>query len=95
MSDSLLNISNKVCPILKRFKVKRAGVFGSYARGQQTSVSDVDLLVDAPENLSIYDLVGLQQELEETLGRRVDLVEYDLLKPRIRKRALTDEVRIL
>ncbi len=43
--------------------------------------SDVDILVKMPDELSLFDFVGVKLELEEALGRKVDLIEYDTIKP--------------
>jgi len=58
----------------------RLAVFGSVARGEARSDSDVDLLVDAPAGTSIGDLVALQELLADILGRPVDVVTYGGLK---------------
>jgi predicted nucleotidyltransferase len=88
-------VKEKVVPILQRYGASRAGVFGSVARGKLHRRSDVDILVELGRDLSLLDVVGIQQELEDALGRRVDLVEYETIKPRIRERILAEEVRIL
>ena len=73
----------------------RAGIFGSAARGQLRRRSDVDILVELSQPISLFDFVGLKLELEEALGRKVDLVEYGAIKPLIRERILGEEVSIL
>ena len=67
---------------------KRLAVFGSVARGQARSDSDIDLLVQAPAGTSSFDLVKFQFLLAEVLGRGVDLVEYGGLKD-----GLDDDIR--
>jgi len=86
----------KVTPILKRYGVKRAAVFGSLVRGEDTETSDIDILVDiATKDMSLLDFVGLKIEIEESLGRKVDLVEYGAIKPLIKDRILNEQVMIL
>lgn len=92
---SIGEIQEQVCPILERYGVRRAGVFGSVARGKPHNHSDIDLLVDIAESIGLLEFVGLKQELEAKLGRKVDLVEYQTIKPRIKERILAEEVRIL
>ncbi|RME43487.1 MAG: DUF86 domain-containing protein [Caldilineae bacterium] len=82
-------------PILKRHHVLRAGLFGSTVRGEATSDSDIDILVDLPPHKSLLDLVGLKLELEEALGRPVDLVEYSTLHPLLEGRILAEEVSLI
>lgn len=88
-------IKAKAVPILKEAGVKRSSVFGSYARGDFNKKSDIDILVDAPEEMSLYDLVGLKLKLEHALKRKVDLGEYSAIKPRIKGNVLSEAVRIL
>lgn len=79
-------------PVLKDLAAARGyshlAVFGSVARGQANSTSDVDLLVQAPAGTSSFDFVRFQQLLADVLGRHVDLVEYGGLKP-----GLDDDIR--
>ena len=81
-------------PILKRRAVKRAGVFGSSARGE-ANARDIDLLVEMPRPHGLFSLLSLKSELEDALDTKVDLVEYASIKPRLRERILRDEVAIL
>jgi len=61
-------------PLFERFKVKQAAVFGSFARNEHKEKSDVDFLVDFSDTYDLLDLIGLKQELEEILERKVDLI---------------------
>jgi predicted nucleotidyltransferase len=65
-------------------------VFGSIARGETRSDSDVDLLVDLESDRSLFDLGGLLMELQNLLGCKVDVVTEHGLRPRIRERVLKD-----
>jgi predicted nucleotidyltransferase len=67
----------------RRFSVRRLGVFGSCVRGQACPSSDVDVLVEL-EQPTFDHYMELKFRLEEVLGRDVDLVLADTLKPRIR-----------
>lgn len=88
-------IKKKVIPVLKRHGATKAGLFGSLVHGQMRKRSDIDVLVDLPRNLSLIDVVGIQQEIEEVVGRKVDLVQYDAIKPLLKKYILSEEIRIL
>lgn len=69
---------------LKQFGVKRCGVFGSFARGMQSEQSDVDILVEFETGKKSFDnFMGLAFFLEETIGRRVELVTPEALSPYI------------
>ena len=95
MATTVDEIKGVVLPILIRHGVTRAGLFGSSARGELTASSDVDILVELELRLSLLDVIGIEQELEDALNRSVDLVEYAAIKPRIREAILAEEVRIL
>jgi predicted nucleotidyltransferase len=89
---NLEEIKLKIIPILKKYNVKKAGIFGSYARGEQRETSDIDILVDIDDDLSLLDFASLKVELEGALGKKVDLVEYTTIKSKLRKEILKDEV---
>ena len=88
-------IRAKILPVLTRLRCRRAGLFGSAARGDTHGESDVDILVELPDGLSLIDVCRITREMEEALGRKVDLVEYATIKPAVRQRILEEEVRIL
>ena len=73
MSD-IEKIKEKTDPIFEKYGLEYAGVFGSYARGENTEKSDVDILFKTGKILSLFDLVGLKDELSDILKRKVDLV---------------------
>jgi predicted nucleotidyltransferase len=95
MLSEIRNIAEKIIPVLKKHEVKKAGLFGSIVRGEATEQSDVDLLVEAPKDISLLGFVHIMHELEDVLGRKVDLVEYSAVKPALRERILAEEVSIL
>jgi predicted nucleotidyltransferase len=94
-SPTLDEVREVLLPVLLRHGIKRAGLFGSLVRGELRPRSDVDLAVEIMAPMSLFDFVGLKLELEEALGRKVDLVEYDAIKPRIRDHVLSEHVPIL
>lgn len=87
-------ITQKIIPFIVAAGAKRAGFFGSAARGQLTPESDIDILVDLPNATTLLQFVNLKLQLEEALKRPVDMVEYAALKPRMKEQILKDEVRI-
>ncbi len=94
--SSISTIKKKVLPILKRHAVIRAAIFGSFARGEAKANSDVDLLIEyKSKDKSLFDLVDLKSELEEILGRKVDIVTYDSIYWRLREQILAQQVVIL
>ncbi len=94
--DTISNIKKRSLPILRRHSVKRAAIFGSFARGEAKAKSDVDLLIEYKgKNKSLFDLVDLKSELENSLGRKVDIVTYGSIYWRVRERILSEQVIIL
>lgn len=95
--DTLKKICKKIIPILKKNGVVRAGIFGSYARGENNKKSDIDILVQVRkrQKFSLFDLTGLEMELEKALKKKVDLVTYRGISPYLKKYILKDEIRIL
>jgi hypothetical protein len=92
-------IKKKIVGILRKNKVVAAGIFGSYARGENRKNSDVDILIQIDpkygKKISFFDIIGLKHLLEEKLGRKIDLVEYNTIKSLIRDRILNEEVKII
>jgi predicted nucleotidyltransferase len=84
-----------ILPLLKRYGVRRASLFGSVARGDDTPASDIDILVEMPDSASLLELAGLKVELEEVLNKEVDVLTYDSLHPLLRERILSEQERIL
>ncbi len=64
----------------QNYKVKKIGIFGSYARGEQKETSDVDVLVEFEEPVG-FAFIHLADSLEELLGIKVDLTTKDAIKP--------------
>jgi predicted nucleotidyltransferase len=69
-------------------------IFGSVTRGQDTEQSDLDILVDAPPGTSLYDLAGVEIELEAILGCKVEVLTKGFLAPDVAERADADLVPI-
>ncbi|MEA3476197.1 MAG: nucleotidyltransferase family protein [Candidatus Cloacimonadota bacterium] len=88
-------IKKRIISILKRYDVVHAGIFGSFARGEMRKYSDIDILIEFRGEKSLLDLVGLKLELEENLGRRVDVVEYSTIHPRLKAAILKEQITVL
>jgi predicted nucleotidyltransferase len=89
---SLAERRTEILRLAERYRAGKVRVFGSVARGDNTQVSDVDLLVTPQPGCSLFDLGGLLEDLQELLGCPVDLVTEDGLKPRLRERVLREAV---
>lgn len=95
MTKAVEDLRDRVLPTLRRYGVRKAAVFGSYAKGAQKADSDVDLLVEFEEGRSLFDLAGLRIDLTDLLGRETDVVTYGSLHPRLREAILQEQVAIL
>ncbi|HEX6960564.1 MAG TPA: nucleotidyltransferase domain-containing protein [Lacipirellula sp.] len=82
----------EILRIAAKHGARNVRVFGSTARGSATDGSDVDILVDLDDGRSLLDQVGLQQELEELLGRKVDVVVQGGISPYLEGRILAEAV---
>ncbi len=86
----------RIVAILRTYGVLHASLFGSVARGEQRTDSDIDLLIDLPPGASLMDVSRLGLELEDALGRPVDLVtSFDALHPVIQERLRREEEVLL
>ena len=95
MIPHIEELKTKITHTLKRHDVARAAIFGSFARGDAEESSDLDLLIEFGGEKSLLDLVGLKLDLEDSLGRSVDVLTYNALHPAIRDRILSEQVRVL
>lgn len=94
-SDKIQKIARQIKPLLKNNGVSTAALFGSIVRGQEDETSDIDILVNYNEGVTLLDVAGLQFELERILGRKVDLVSEKFLHRRIRDRVNKEQIKIL
>jgi predicted nucleotidyltransferase len=94
-NKAIEEIKQKVIPILKEYKISKAGIFGSYARGEQKTKSDVDILVETGQDMDLFEFVHLKLLLQKVMKKKVDLVEYELIRKELKEQILNDEIRIL
>jgi len=92
---TIQEIKNRILPILKKYGVKKASLFGSVVREEQTERSDIDLLVELPETASLLELASLKLDLEEILQRKVDVLTFDSLHPLLKDRILHEQEAVL
>jgi predicted nucleotidyltransferase len=76
--------------ILKKYKVNKVGIFGSFATGKAKKKSDVDLLVEFEDVIDLFDFVHLADELQKVLKVKVDLSTPDAIKPYIKPMILRE-----
>ena len=74
MTTDIETIKDKISPVLKRHNVEFAGIFGSYAKGRETSESDLDILVRFACSKSLLEIIALENELSAVLNAKADVV---------------------
>jgi hypothetical protein len=94
VNRDLDEIRPQIIRILKKNGIKRAGIFGSFARGEQKKNSDIDILIQPRKNIG-FGFAGIEIELEKKLKRKVDLVSYNGISPYLKDKILRQEVRII
>lgn len=92
--SSLEEIKENIKPLVAKYGIIRAGIFGSHARGDINENSDIDLIFDFAKDFGLIELSGLKISLEERLGKKVDIVEFSSLDPIIMDKVLSEVVLI-
>ena len=92
---SFTEIKRTIIPLLKKEGVVSAGLFGSYARGEASKRSDIDLVIKFKGKKTLFQLAGLELALEKKLKRKVDLLTYNSLHPLIKRNVLREEVKLI
>ena len=92
MSEEINKIREEINPVLKKYPIAYAGIFGSFARGEENVNSDVDIMIRLkPENsFSLFDLIGVEHELAKKIGRKVDLATEKSIGKYIRNSVFRD-----
>jgi predicted nucleotidyltransferase len=89
-------IRERAVPVLTKHEIRRAGVFGSFAKGTFHKKSDVDILVELPNNgVGLLEFVSIKLELQKALGRKVDLGEFRAIRPQLKEYILNETIMIL
>ena len=93
--DQVRTVINKHSNFLKdNYHVKKIGVFGSVARGDQKEISDIDILVEFSEPIGFFRFIELEEFLSNAIGKKVDLVTQKALKPVIKEDILKEVVYV-
>lgn len=95
VNKTINKLKEKLVPLIKRTGIKRAGIFGSYARGEQKASSDIDILIEPTKEIGFFEIIELEEELKKTLKKKIDLLTYASIHNLLRERILHEEVRIL
>lgn len=81
---NILEIQNKILPVLKEYGIKRAAVFGSVSRGDDKPKSDIDIMISLGKPMGMFAYMRLLREMENRLGRKVDLVTENSINKFVR-----------
>lgn len=95
MNDKIYTIDEirqRITPIAKEYGIKRMYLFGSYARGEATEISDMDFRIDGGNIRSYFVLGGLYNELSDALGKSVDIVTTESLNNEFKDSIANEEV---
>ncbi len=89
--EKIKQIAEKTAPVFKKYGVEYAGLFGSYARGDEKEESDVDILVRrGSKSLSLFDFIGMKDEISDILNKKVDLVSEKAIIPYFKDHIFND-----
>ncbi|MFM8917381.1 MAG: nucleotidyltransferase family protein [Bacteroidota bacterium] len=86
---------NIIKTVTQRVKPTLVGVFGSYARGEENEKSDLDILIDFDIKVDLLELIGMEQELSEFLGIKVDLVTLRSVNASLKPYIISDLIRLV
>lgn len=90
-NDEVFRRLRALKPRFSEMKIKRMAVFGSYARGEERSDSDVDILIEPSSDVfTLFDMSDIKCDLEKKLGLRVDVLTFDGIHPRLKSRILSE-----
>ena len=93
--DKYFDLYQKVIDILKKHGIKKISVFGSYARGEATSESDLDLIVVFPKGTSLLDHIGIENEISEELNMKVDMLTEKSISPYLIEKIKKESIVLL
>jgi predicted nucleotidyltransferase len=93
-SDIVREKREEILAIAQKHGAFNVRVFGSVARGEADEESDIDLLVDLDAGRSVFDLGALVMELNESIGKRVDVVTERGIRARIRERIVQEAIAL-
>ncbi|MFH2142018.1 MAG: nucleotidyltransferase family protein [Bacteroidota bacterium] len=88
-------IENIILDYLKAFGIKRLGIFGSFARNEQNSDSDIDLLVKFKVTPSLLQLIKIENDLSKKLGFKVDLITEGSIKNKRIKTQIKKDIKVI
>jgi len=92
--EDIVRILNQKRRLLKRYKIKKISLFGSYIRNEQKADSDIDLLVEFESPITVFQHVHLMQELAAIFNKKVEVVSVKALRPMLRESIIKEAVEV-
>ena len=94
MLPLLPEIKQVLAPVMLKYAIQRASLFGSFADGTARQDSDIDLLVELSKPIGLLEFIHIKHELEDLLGRKVDLLEFKAVKPSLKAHILHSAIPV-
>ena len=95
LTSEIIEIIRELNPLIEnKYKARVLSVFGSYARGEESKSSDLDVLVEFYPGANLLDLVGLANFLKDELNINVDVVPVDTLRPEIKDQVFKEAISV-
>ncbi|ODA42100.1 nucleotidyltransferase family protein [Desulfosporosinus sp. BG] len=88
--EDIISKREQIISLARQYKTHNVKLFGSVLREEETRESDIDFLVECQDDCSLFDIISLKYDLEEFLGRQVDIVTYDSLHWTLKDRILLE-----
>ena len=93
--QDLERYTQMIVPVLKRYAIKQAAIFGSLAKGTMTNESDIDLLIEPNLGFTLFTMLQLEEEITSLTNHKTDIVEYKALKASIKNEVMQTAISIL
>ena len=90
-----LQQENVIKAVTQKLKPTLLGIFGSYARGEENEKSDLDILIDFETKVNLIELIGIEQEISELLGIKVDLITLRSVNASLKPYIESDLIRLI
>jgi predicted nucleotidyltransferase len=90
-----LQQENIIKAVTQKLKPTLLGIFGSYARGEENEKSDLDILIDFETKVNLLELIGIEQEISELLGIKVDLITLRSVNATLKPYIESDLIRLI
>jgi len=91
MNNEIKNkIENEKTYLMEKYRISKIGIFGSFARGEETANSDVDILVEFTSVPDLFEFFEIEEYLEKLLHKKIDLVRENAIKHQIKDQIMSE-----